>query len=241
MLRYFQLCSFCVSIFGDESGIENKTQNKKKKKNPAIKHLVKPEGNPKNPIVKTEIGKTFLANLSSDIKFKEHTYTLYESITFQETRDGYSKICIRVTPKHRTSWVIFYKPKKGVSERTYKIANCEDISRDKAVELAKEVREAISEGLHPEDARRQKKTAVGPTLKECMEDKIQSRGLRPHRRKGLAASTVESYRKLMNIVDDYGLANIPMTAITSQKIRLFDVVCGICLLSWARIGTPQRQ
>lgn len=184
-----------------------------------IKHLASPAGQPKNPVVRTELNKTFLGNLHQDLRDKERIYTLYDSVIFEETRDGMAKICIRVTPKHKASWVIFYKTRKNVSDRSYKLANYEDISFAKAVELAKEAREAISEGLHPEDARRQKKTAQGPTLKQCMEDKIASRGLRPYRRKGLAQSTVNTYRKHMDIVADYGLADIPMTKITSHQIR----------------------
>lgn len=202
---------------GKEEGVQQ-SRRERRDTTKQIKHLASPAGQPKNPIVRTELNKTFLGNLDQDLREKEPIYTRYDSITFEETRDNMARICIRVTPKHKASWVIFYKTRKNVSDRSYKLANYEDIGFIKAVELAKEAREAVSEGLHPADARRQKKTATGPTLRECLDDKIINRGLRPYKTKGLAQSTVDTYRKHMGVIEQYGLADIPMTQITSHQI-----------------------
>ncbi|QTP59573.1 tyrosine-type recombinase/integrase [Billgrantia antri] len=176
-------------------------------------------GQSKTPVVDVELNKHFLTGLDKELRERDPVYTAYTSITYRETRDDHAQVCIRVTTTHQAAWVIHYRPRPGASERSYKIASFEDIDLKQAVKLAKEARIAISEGKHPKDAQRQKVALEGPTLAQCLEDKIRERGIRPERPKGLAQSTVKTHRKHMRILESYGLANRHMTTITSYEVR----------------------
>lgn len=181
--------------------------------------LQKKPGVPKNPTIDTPLNDYFHRRLKAELSERDPIYGLFETITYRETRDGMGKICIRVTSKHQASWMIFYRPRPGASESKYKLANYHDIDHNQAVSLAKDARIAISEGRHPRDARRREVTLIGPTLEQCLEDKVRERGIRPSRPKGLAQSTVDTHRRNMSVIRSYSLADKPMTTITSAEVR----------------------
>lgn len=177
------------------------------------------KGHPDNVTIDTFLNENFHKHISSAIRNRDPVYALYSSVTYRETKDRMGKICVRITSTHQASYLILYRPRPGASQRTHRLADYRDISYEQAVELAKEARIAISEGRHPKDAHRQKKALEGPTLAECLEDKIRERGIRPDRTHGLAQSTVGNDRKNMRIAKKYGLADKKMTTITSYEVR----------------------
>lgn len=172
-----------------------------------------------SPIIDTELNEYFHKRLKNELAEKDPVYGLFSSVTYRETREGMGQICIRVTGKHQASWLIFYRPRPGVSQSKYKLSDYHSISPAQAIKLAIEARNAISEGKHPKDAHRQKVASEGPTLAECLEDKILQRGVRPERAKGLAESTIHTHRKHMRKIARYGLADKLMTTITSYEVK----------------------
>ncbi|MEQ5821324.1 tyrosine-type recombinase/integrase [Halomonas sp. SCS19] len=180
--------------------------------------LVPATGVPRNPIIDTELNEYFHKRLRAELSDRDPVYSLFSSVTYRETRSGMAQVCVRVTSKHKATWMIFYRPQPGASENKHKLAEYRDINHDQAVKLAVEARNAVSEGMHPRDAHRQKVASEGPTLAECLEDKIQDRGMRPERPKGLAQATVDTHRKHMRLLRHYSLADKLMSQITSFEV-----------------------
>lgn len=175
--------------------------------------------------IDTELNDYFHRRLAVELRDRDPIYSLYKSVTYRESRGDMGQICVRVTPKHQASWMIFFRPYPGASQSKHKITDYHNIGHDQAVKLAKEARNAISEGKHPRDAHRQKVAEEGPTLAECLENKIRERGLRPERKHGLAQATIDSSRKNMRLLRRYGLADRFMTTIKPHEvIELYEQI-----------------
>jgi uncharacterized protein YlxW (UPF0749 family) len=89
-------------------------------------------------------------------------------------------------------------------------------------------------GLYPEQIQQWKAAC----LQDAGQQEDQQRTAQKQRkedRKTIKQLKAEVRRK------DRALAETTSLLALSKKLGLFDVVCGICPLSWARIWTPQRQ